>query len=115
MSQLPTGSDRSKARNARVALVCSVVFFAMVGAAFAAVPFYRAFCQATGFAGTVRRATHASATVSDRTVTVGFDTNVRGLDWSFSADQQSQVAELGESKLAFFQVTNNADQPLTGR
>ena len=28
----------------------------MVGAAFAAVPLYRAFCQVTGFDGTVRKA-----------------------------------------------------------
>jgi cytochrome c oxidase assembly protein subunit 11 len=115
MSQFPIGSDRSKARNARVALICGVVFFVMVGAAFAAVPLYRAFCQATGFYGTVRRGTHASATVSRRTVTVGFDTNVRGLDWRFTPDQSSQVVQLGAAKLAFFEVTNNADQPLTGR
>ncbi len=43
--------------NARVALICAVVFVAMVGAAFASVPFYRAFCQATGFNGAVKRAT----------------------------------------------------------
>ena len=32
------------ARNRRVALICVGVFAAMVGAAFASVPLYRAFC-----------------------------------------------------------------------
>jgi cytochrome c oxidase assembly protein subunit 11 len=113
----PTASDprRLAARNARLAVVCGVVFASMVGMAFASVPFYRAFCQATGFGGTVRRATVAPTAVSDRTVVVAFDTNVRGLAWSFTPNVPSQVARLGDSKLAFFRVTNNSDQPLTGR
>ncbi|HTX49008.1 MAG TPA: cytochrome c oxidase assembly protein [Caulobacteraceae bacterium] len=115
MSPRPTASDPLRRRNAQIALICGVVFCGMVGAAFAAVPLYKVFCQATGFNGTVRRAEHASATVSDRTVNVGFDTNVRGLDWRFVADQGVQLVRLGDSKLAFFEVTNNADTPLTGR
>jgi cytochrome c oxidase assembly protein subunit 11 len=112
----PTGSDpRLASRNTRLALVCGGVFALMVGLAFAAVPFYQAFCQATGFAGTVRRAYHPPTSVSARTVVVAFDTNVRGLAWSFTPDVGSQVVHLGESKLAFFKVTNTSDQPLTGR
>jgi cytochrome c oxidase assembly protein subunit 11 len=113
----PTASDQSRlaARNARVAILCGVVFASMVGMAFASVPLYRAFCQATGFAGTVRRADAAPTAISNRTVVVAFDTNVRGLDWSFTPNVPSQVARVGDSKLAFFKVTNNSDQPLTGR
>jgi cytochrome c oxidase assembly protein subunit 11 len=115
-----TDSDRSPAnpsaaKNVRLAIICGVVFCGMVGAAFAAVPFYRAFCQATGFAGTVRRVYAPPTTISDRTVEVDFNTNVRGLAWDFEPDAPSQVARLGDSKLAFFKVTNNSDQPLTGR
>ena len=108
-------SDRASRRNTRLALVCVVVGIAMTGAAFAAVPLYRAFCQATGFAGAVPRATHAPSTILKQTLTVRFDTNVRGLPWKFTADQQSQSLRLGESGLAFFTVTNTSDQPLTGR
>ncbi|MDQ2861981.1 MAG: cytochrome c oxidase assembly protein [Pseudomonadota bacterium] len=103
------------ARNARLALVCAAVFALMVGAAFAAVPFYRAFCQATGFNGTARRAAVASAVTSNHTVTVRFDTNVRGLAWRFEPAQASQIARLGESKLAFFRATNTGDKAITGR
>jgi len=102
-------------KNQRMALICAGIFFAMVGASFAAVPLYKAFCQATGYAGTVRRAAAAPATISERTVTVDFDTNVNGLPWKFEPNQERQVAHLGESKLAFFKVTNTSDRPLTGR
>jgi cytochrome c oxidase assembly protein subunit 11 len=89
----------------------------MVGVAFASVPLYRAFCQATGFNGTVKRiaAVPAGEAASGRTVVVEFDTNVRGLPWRFEPNQTSQVAKLGESNLAFFKVTNTSSEPLTGR
>lgn len=115
MSQLHTGTERLSRRNRRIAVICGGIFVAMVGVAFAAVPLYHAFCQATGFAGTVRRVSYAPTQVSNRTVLVGFDTNVRGLDWSFTPKEPSQTVRLGDSKLAFFVVTNNSDQPLTGR
>ena len=102
-----------------MALICVGVFILMVGAAFAAVPFYRAFCQATGFNGAVRRASAASATapaqVSTGTGVVRFDTNVNGLGWRFEPVQASQVAHFGENKLAFFRATNISDRTLTGR
>ena len=102
-------------RNGRVALVCAVVLVAMAGAAYAAVPLYRAFCQATGFAGTVSRAKSAPGAVLDRSLVVRFDTNVRGLPWSFAPEQRRQSLRIGETGLAFFTVTNNSDKPLTGR
>jgi cytochrome c oxidase assembly protein subunit 11 len=116
MSQPRTDTDaRTAGRNKRLATICALVFAGMVGAAFAAVPFYRAFCQATGFAGTARRAYVAPTTISNRTVQVAFDTNVRGLSWTFAPNDRSQIVRLGESRLAFFKVTNTSDQPLTGR
>ena len=105
-------SDR---RNARLAFGLAAVFVVMVGLAFAAVPFYRAFCQATGFNGTVRRASYAPSEVSGASVTVSFDTNVRGLSWTFVPVQRSQSVRLGESKLAFFRATNTGTSAVTGR
>jgi cytochrome c oxidase assembly protein subunit 11 len=103
--------------NARVALVCAAIFVTMVGAAFASVPFYRAFCQATGFNGAVKRAVEkAPVAISSRTITVRFDTNVRrGLTWKFEPDQSSQTVHLGENKLAFFRAKNIGDKAVTGR
>ena len=115
MSRPTDSSPRVGARNARLALICGAIFFCMVGVAFAAVPFYKAFCQATGFNGTVRRVARVDAVATGRTVVVHFDTNVRGLPWTFTPDVESQTTEVGESKLAFFKVTNTGSTPLTGR
>ena len=38
-----------------IAIVCVLGVMGMTGAAFAAVPLYRMFCQVTGFNGTVTR------------------------------------------------------------
>ena len=87
----------------------------MTRAAFAAVPLYKAFCQATGFDGNPRKAVAAADKVLDRTVTVRFDANVNGLPWTFTAEQASQQVKIGETKLAFFKVTNHAATPITAR
>ena len=110
-----TSSDKDRKRNAKVAIICAAAFFGMIGAAYAAVPIYRAFCQLTGFDGTPRRAEQASDTVLGQTVTVRFDANVRQLPWTFTPQQTSQTAKIGETKLAFFKVRNNSDKPITAR
>ena len=108
------GSDRQHKAVRRTALICAVVFFGMVGAAFAAVPLYRIFCQQTGFDGTVRRAKVRPGVILDQKVTVRFDANVRDLPWDFGPDQVSQSIRIGQTGLAFFHVTNHGDQPITG-
>ena len=87
----------------------------MVGLAYAAVPFYRAFCQVTGFDGAPRRVERAPTQVIDRKITVRFDANVNGLPWTFTPDQVAQTIKLGAPGLAFFTVTNHGRTPLTGR
>ena len=44
------------AKNRNVGLILLVLAVAMVGAAYAAVPLYYAFCAATGYGGTTERA-----------------------------------------------------------
>jgi cytochrome c oxidase assembly protein subunit 11 len=96
------------------ALISAAVALGMVGAAFAAVPLYKRFCQLTGYDGTVRQVTEKPRTILDQTVRVRFDTNVRGLNWDFTADQVSQTVKIGQTGLAFFHVTNHSDKPVTG-
>lgn len=110
---MPDTSDAAR-RNRRIALICAAVISTMVGAAFASVPLYRAFCQATGFNGTVRRAADVQGAANE-TITVRFDTNVNGIDWKFEPSQASQTIHFGEHKLAFFRATNMSTRPLTGR
>ena len=112
----PKGDEASAARrNRNIGVACALVFAGMVGAAYAAVPVYRAFCQVTGFGGTVRKAQAAPSAVSDRKVTVSFDANVRGLPLQFAPEQGAQTIRLGETKLAFFKATNTSDKALTVR
>ena len=110
----PEPSPQAK-RNAKVGMICAVGFVAMIGAAYASVPLYKAFCQITGFDGTVRKAEVAPDKVLDRKLTIRFDANVRDLPWKFTAEQATQDIRIGETGLAFFKVTNNGDRPITGR
>lgn len=98
-----------------VGLICAGAVVFMTGAAFAAVPLYQLFCQVTGFNGTVMRADKASDVQLDRTVLVRFDTNVRRLPMKFRAEQVSQRVRIGETGLAFFEVTNTSDAPIGAR
>lgn len=95
-----------------VALICGAVVVLMTGAAFAAVPLYRLFCQVTGFDGTVKRAEKAPDTILDQTVLIRFDTNVRGLPMTFRAEQTTQRVRIGDTGMAYFDVTNTSDQPI---
>jgi cytochrome c oxidase assembly protein subunit 11 len=110
-----TPQQAAARRNGRVALICAVTFFGMVGAAYAAVPLYKLFCQVTGFDGTVRKAVAKPTTILDRKLTIRFDANVRELPWTFQTMQASQDVRIGDTGLAFFKVTNPTDKPLTGR
>ena len=103
-----------KSANA-IALVCAGLVLTMTGAAFAAVPLYKMFCQVTGFDGTVRRADAAPDQILDRMVTVRFDTNVRKLPMTFHAEQVTQQVRVGETGLAYFDVTNTSAQPIQAR
>jgi cytochrome c oxidase assembly protein subunit 11 len=111
----PRKAGRKLGRNGQVALICGVVFVVMVGAAYASVPLYRAFCQVTGYGGTVRKAEAAPDKPLDQSVQVSFDTNVRGLPWDFTAEQSAQTVKIGATSVAIFKVTNHADHPITAR
>lgn len=106
---------RQQRNNRIIGTAVGLVFVGMVGAAYAAVPLYRAFCQATGYDGTVRRAYKAPDTVLNDKLLVHFDVNVRDLPWDFTAEQRTQPMKIGETKVALFKVTNHSDRPVTGR
>ena len=105
-----------KPKSARfIALLCAGGVVTMTGAAFASVPLYRLFCQVTGFNGTTMLADAAPTETLDREINVRFDTNVRGLPMIFKAEQVSQRLKIGETGLAYFDVTNTSDEPLLVR
>jgi cytochrome c oxidase assembly protein subunit 11 len=102
-------------RNRRLGVICAAGFAAMVGAAYASVPLYKAFCQVTGYDGTVRKADAAPTQVLGKTLNIRFDANVRDLPWDFTALQTTQTVKIGETKVAVFRVTNHSDKAITGR
>ena len=95
-------------------LLVGVIVF-MLALAFAAVPLYHAFCEATGFDGTPRRQATAHFTPIHRKLTVRFDTNVRKLPWKFESEQQSALVQIGKAGMAYFKVKNMSDHAITGR
>jgi cytochrome c oxidase assembly protein subunit 11 len=102
-------------RHRRVALCCAAVTVVMLGLAYAAVPLYRLFCQATGYGGTTQKVSTPSEIVLDRTVTVRLDANVaRGLAWTFEPVERKVDVKLGETMLALYRATNTSGRPGTG-
>lgn len=114
---MPTDPSRPRISNGRLALLCLAVFAAMVGAGFAAVPLYRAFCQATGFDGTISRtaAEGAPTRILNKTINVRFDTNTRDVPWVFTPEDISQTVRIGETKMTHFKVTNTSKQAVSGQ
>jgi cytochrome c oxidase assembly protein subunit 11 len=108
-------STALKKRHRALAAWCVALVVTMVGAAYAAVPLYRLFCQVTGFDGTPRIATNAPSVVLDKTVTVRFDGNVApGLPWKFEPVQNTVEAKIGESMLVFYRATNTSERAVKG-
>jgi cytochrome c oxidase assembly protein subunit 11 len=106
----PTPDERTKTRrDLLVAAGCGVFAAAMVGAAFAAVPFYNWFCRTTGFAGTTQVSTQAPEHILGRTMTVRFDSNIApGLPWKFEPEQNEITIRIGEVATVLYRVTNEA-------
>lgn len=102
-------------RNKRTAVIVLGVVALMVGMSYAAVPAYRAFCQITGFDGSVRQAEFAPGTILEREMTVRFDATVtKGLPWRFRPEQLSQTLPIGSTGLAYFEAVNLSDAPVIG-
>ena len=109
-------TERLRSRDLLVAGACGVFVALMVGAAYAAVPFYDWFCRTTGFGGKTMVATSAPGYVLDRTVTVRFDANIApGLPWRFVPDQNTIEAKLGEVVTVGYTVINQTARETTGQ
>lgn len=106
---------KSLSRNNAVFGLCLALVVGMVGLSYAAVPLYDLFCRATGYGGTPQRADAAPTTISDRVVTVRFDTNTDpALPWSFQPEQRAVKVKVGENRLVFFRAVNNSDRSIVG-
>ncbi len=99
----------------RVGLWAATGAAVMLMLAFASVPLYRLFCQATGYAGTTQRVAKPSDVILDRRITVRFDATVSpGLDWTVQPIDTTQTIRIGETSLALYRATNNSTKTLVG-
>jgi cytochrome c oxidase assembly protein subunit 11 len=113
----PTPSKPRLTRDVLVAAICGAVVALMVGASYAAVPFYNWFCRATGFNGTTQVATSApSAAPLSRKIAVRFDSNVApGLPWKFEPEQTEIEVNIGQVVTVYYNVTNQSARTTTGQ
>jgi len=118
MPQPPAASHRtSTRRDATVAAICGFVVVLMVGASYAAVPFYNWFCRATGFNGTTQVAIVAPTSAPlGRKIAVRFDSNVAGgLPWKFEPEKSEIEIRIGEVVTVYYSVTNQSARTTTGQ
>src|ERR1700737_2759080 len=113
----PTPAKPRLTRDVLVAGICGLVVALMVGASYAAVPFYNWFCRATGFNGTTQVATSApSAAPLARRIAVRFDSNVApGLPWKFEPEQTEIEVNIGQVVTVYYNVTNQSARTTTGQ
>jgi cytochrome c oxidase assembly protein subunit 11 len=96
-------SSRNRRMGVRLALIVGV----MLLVSFASVPLYDLFCKATGFGGTTQVASKAPSEISDRRITIRFNTDVApGLDWKFKPSLNEINVRLGEVSNVLYKVTN---------
>ncbi|MDP6343001.1 MAG: cytochrome c oxidase assembly protein [Alphaproteobacteria bacterium] len=110
-----SGPSNIRARNRLTGLLAAAVVLGMVGAAYAAVPLYRLFCQVTGFGGTTQVAEAAPATVGTRLIAVRFNADTaRGMPWRFRPVQREVSLRVGEQALAFYRASNPTERRVVG-
>ncbi len=98
-------------RNLIVAAIAGGAAMGALGLSFAAVPFYYAFCRATGFGGTTQVAEKASGERGQRILKVRFNANVApGLDWAFEPEQDAIEVRTGQTATVFFRFRNKTDR-----
>jgi cytochrome c oxidase assembly protein subunit 11 len=114
------GEGGAEERNARLAVYAVAVAVAVGGLAYASVPLYKVFCQATGYGGTTQRADEEKfksmkAVEGGRTLTVNFSADVSAaMPWTFKPQQKRVRVVPGETALAFYTAHNPTERPVTG-
>ncbi|KIY43977.1 hypothetical protein FISHEDRAFT_67714 [Fistulina hepatica ATCC 64428] len=113
--------EQVKAKNRALFMYTAAVIVGALGMTYAAVPLYRMFCAATGFAGTPNVGTgrfeaERLVPVADALrIKVHFMANKsEQLPWSFKPEQQYVNVLPGETSLAFYKAKNTSAKDLIG-
>lgn len=101
--------------NGLIAGVLLVLIGGMTGLSFAAVPLYRMFCAATGYAGTPQLRGAAGPGATQQSIAVRFNaTTSPNLPWRFVPGESAVTVKLGEDRMAFYVGQNQSQQTVTG-
>ena len=107
--------DAPAGKNRNVGVILLLLAVGMVGAAYAAVPLYQMFCQATGYGGTTRVATGNTKGVIAREMTVRFDSNIDGsLPWQVTP-AKPVTDKIGGVETVVFTARNLSNKTVTGQ
>ncbi len=114
-AQIAQAQDRA---NMRTAMLAGGLAISMIGLGFAAVPLYDLFCRVTGFGGTTARvdpvAAAATPRITNRTISVRFDSNVsKDLPWKFKSEQAKDTLTIGARDMMIFTAQNLAPYDVT--
>ncbi|KAI5114749.1 hypothetical protein M0805_000676, partial [Coniferiporia weirii] len=115
-----TAQDLYKQRNRSLLMYTTAVIFFVGGMSYAAVPLYRAFCAATGFAGTPAAGTGKFAPerlvpAEGRRIKVVFNADTsEALPWQFVPQQKAVSVLPGETSLAFYKAKNTSPHDVIG-
>ena len=102
-------------KNNNVGLMLLLLVVAMVGAAYAAVPLYYAFCAATGYGGTPRVSSGNAKGIIAREMSVRFDTNIdSSIAWKVTPPAPD-TAKIGSINTVTFTATNLTNKTVTGQ
>jgi cytochrome c oxidase assembly protein subunit 11 len=116
VSEAATQSTPLHRRKGFVAALAGAASLSMLALSFAAVPLYRLFCAATGFAGTPRAVTAAPLARGLRDVTVRFDANVApGLAWKFAPETAEITLRTGDIATVYYKAANVSDRDTLAR
>ncbi|KAK7463499.1 Cytochrome c oxidase assembly protein cox11, mitochondrial [Stygiomarasmius scandens] len=119
--QFQSREEMYKAKNRTLLMYTSAVIIAAVGVTYAAVPLYRMFCAATGFAGTPNVGTgkfdpeRLVPVENARRIKVHFNADRSDqLPWSFKPQQKTISVLPGETSLAFYTAKNDSNKDIIG-
>ena len=109
------GIDQKRSNLALVRRL-GIVVVGMFAFGYALVPFYDQICRVTGLRNIAQPDVVANTQVDTaRSVRIEFDTNLRGLPWTFRSLEPVVDVHPGELRQVVFEVRNNTDRPVTGQ
>jgi len=109
-------NDEQRRSNVILLKKLSVIVLGMFAFGFALVPLYEKICQVTGIRN-IGRADEVKNTQIDasRSVRIEFDSNLRGLPWTFKPLETVLNVHPGEVRQVEYEIVNTTDRTISGQ